>query len=50
MDKNQIDDIKDMLGTLVDEYNTYLACADDGNGMDITTGKPLLTFDEWLNS
>mgnify|MGYP003669852701 CR=1 FL=1 len=28
----------------------YLACADDGTGLDITTGIPLKTFDEWLNS
>lgn len=32
------------------EYDIYLACADDGKGLDITTGKPLKTFDEWLNS
>lgn len=35
---------------LQDEYNIYVACADDGNGVDITTGQPLKTFDEWLNS
>ncbi len=32
------------------EYQIYLDCADDGNGLDITTGKPLKTYDEWLNS
>ena len=32
------------------EYQIYLACADNGKGTDITTGKPLKTFDEWLNS
>jgi hypothetical protein len=31
------------------EYQIYLTCADDGKGIDITTGKPLLTFDEWMN-
>jgi len=31
-------------------YQLYLDCADDGNGIDITTGKPLKTFEEWLNS
>ena len=36
-------------GSLRDRYEIYLACADDGNGIDITTGEPLLTFDEWLN-
>ncbi|MCR9254740.1 MAG: hypothetical protein NXI16_01440 [Alphaproteobacteria bacterium] len=33
-----------------DEYDIYLACADDGNGIDITTGRPLKTYEEWLNS
>ena len=32
------------------EYQIYLDCADDGNGIDVTTGKPLKTYDEWLNS
>ncbi|GAL23049.1 hypothetical protein JCM19235_1350 [Vibrio maritimus] len=32
------------------EYQIYLACADDGKGMDITTGKPLKSYDEWLRS
>ena len=36
--------------TLQERYECYLLCADDGNGNDITTGKPLLTFDEWLNN
>ena len=30
------------------EYQIYLACANDGNGLDFTTGKPLKTYDEWL--
>ena len=33
-----------------DEYNIYLACADDGYGNDMTTGAALKTYDEWLNS
>ena len=37
-------------GSLADRYAIYLSCADDGNGNDITTGKPLLTFDQWLNN
>jgi hypothetical protein len=37
-------------GTNDNEYQIYLACADDGNGIDDTTGQPLKTFDEWLNS
>lgn len=37
-------------GTNSQEYQIYLACADDGEGMDFTTGQPLKTFDEWLNS
>jgi hypothetical protein len=32
------------------EYQIYLACADNGNGIDVTTGKPLKTYDEWCNS
>jgi len=31
-------------------YSNYLDHADDGNGIDITTGEPLLDFDEWLNN
>lgn len=37
-------------GTLEDEFEIYIACADDGKGNDITTGKPLKTFEEWLES
>lgn len=32
------------------EYQIYLACADDGNGNDFLTGRPLKTFEEWLTS
>jgi len=33
------------------EYQIYLACANDGNGGDITrNGAPLKTYDEWLSS
>ena len=33
------------------EYQIYLSCANDGRGGDITRGgKPLKTYDEWLNS
>jgi hypothetical protein len=32
------------------EYQIYLSCADNGNGIDFTTGKPLKTYQEWLNS
>lgn len=36
-------------GTNDDEYQIYLACADDGTGGDITrNGLPLLTYDEWV--
>jgi hypothetical protein len=38
-----------MRGANRDEYNIYLACADDGKGGDITrNGAPLKTFEEWL--
>mgnify|MGYP003131079653 CR=1 FL=1 len=30
------------------EYQIYLFCADAGNGLDVTTGEPLKSFDEWL--
>lgn len=32
------------------EYQIYLACADNGAGISITDGKPLKTYEEWLNS
>ena len=33
------------------EYQIYLCHANDGKGGDITNeGKPLKTYDEWLNS
>jgi hypothetical protein len=32
------------------EYQIYLSCADDGNGIDFTTGQPLKTYQEWLES
>jgi len=33
------------------EYQIYLACADDGKGGDITrNGQPLKSYEEWLNS
>ena len=36
-------------GTNDQEYQIYLACADDGNGGDFTRGgAPLLTYEEWL--
>lgn len=37
-------------GTNDSEYQLYLDLANDGNGLDITTGKPLKSYDEWLNS
>jgi hypothetical protein len=37
-------------GTNSQEYQIYLACADDGEGIDFTTGKSLKTYEEWLNS
>ena len=32
------------------EYQIYLSCANDGSGNDFISGKPLKTYDEWLNS
>lgn len=39
-------------GTDDAEYQIYLACADDGNGNDITKNGavPLKTYEEWLAS
>lgn len=37
-------------GTNDSEYHIYLDCADNGHGIDITTGNPLKSYDEWLNS
>ena len=37
-------------GTNSNEYDIYAHCAGDGKGLDSTTGKPLKTYDEWLNS
>ena len=37
-------------GTLEQRYENYLTFSDDGNGNDRNTGKPLKSFDEWLNS
>jgi len=36
-------------GTNDQEYQIYLDCADNGKGIDITTGQPMLTYDEWMN-
>ena len=30
------------------EYQIYLFCADAGNGLEVMTGDPLKSFDEWL--
>ena len=38
-------------GTNDQEYQIYLACADNGKGGDITNeGKPLKTYTEWMAS
>ncbi len=38
-------------GTNDQEYLIYLSFANDGKGGDVTNeGKPLKTYDEWLNS
>jgi hypothetical protein len=38
-------------GTNDNEYQIYLAFADNGKGGDITNNnKPLKTYNEWLNS
>ena len=37
-------------GTNSDEYEIYLTCADDGKGNDLTTGEPLKSYEEWMDS
>jgi hypothetical protein len=38
-------------GTNDNEYQIYLSCARcKKTGLDSITGKPLKTYDEWLNS
>jgi len=37
-------------GTNNSEYQIYLACAGDSEGNDTSTGQPLKTYDDWLNS
>ena len=37
-------------GSNCSEYEIYCTFAGDANGIDTTTGKPLKTYDEWLNS
>ena len=32
------------------EYQIYRSCAGDKDGMDTLTGKPLKTYEEWINS
>jgi hypothetical protein len=44
-----IDSQTQMRGSNDDEYQVYLACADNGKGGDITrNGEPLLSYSEWL--
>ena len=37
-------------GSNSNEYEIYLSCADDGKGIDTTTGRPLKTYEEWLGT
>jgi len=37
-------------GSNAQEYELYLELADDGRGIDITTGEPLKTYDEWMGA
>lgn len=37
-------------GNNLDEYEIYVTCSDDGKGNDSTTGQPLKTYEEWLDS
>jgi hypothetical protein len=37
-------------GSLRERYEIYRTFADDGAGQDITTGEPIKSFEEWLDS
>jgi hypothetical protein len=37
-------------GSDYSEWEIYTTFADDGNGIDFTTGLPLKSFDEWMAS
>ena len=37
-------------GSNAAEYEIYLSFAKGADGLDFTTGQPLKTYDEWLNS
>jgi len=39
-----------IMETLKQRYDIYVALCDNGQGIDITTGNPIKTFDQWLNS
>lgn len=41
---------EEVVQSLFDRYQIYVSCSDNGAGIDITTGAPLKTYEEWLNS
>ena len=36
--------------TLEERYELYLELANNGEGLDITTGQPLKTLEEWMTA
>lgn len=48
MEELAFDSPTKLRSSLEAEYEIYLFCADAGNGLDVTTGEPLKSFDEWL--
>jgi len=48
MEEAAFDSPTKLRSSLEAEYQIYLFCADGGNGLDVTTGEPLKSFDEWL--
>lgn len=50
MNEIEFDSLTNASPSLKNRYEIYLSCADDGQGIDITTGRPLKTFEEWLAS
>jgi len=41
---------EDAPSALRQRYLIYISCADNGKGIDITTGNPLKTFYLWVTS
>jgi hypothetical protein len=43
-------EMRKMFGHLQDEYEIYRSCEGNRQGLSVIDGKPLKTFDQWLNA